>query len=157
MRAVMNYNDEKLLSIDEYEVMAKAYSAHLRDKGFIFIQVDSEENNELIAEVNELFAQIKSSLFFLGNFLGTGRLYTLTDRQIKLFQTIYPDCTQANSYKIRGDKTKCFLNMIALESTLISKLLTLSENSPFFKQIDTMIRERLYVCGEIYKINGLMN
>ncbi len=153
----MEYNDEKLLSIDEYEVMAKAYSQHLRDKGFIFIQVDSEENNELICEVNELFSQIKSSLFYLGNFLGTGRLYSLTDRQIRLFQTIYPDCTQTNSYKIRGDKTKCFLNLMSLESTLISKLLTLSENSPFFKQLDTMIRERLYVTSEIYKIKGLIS
>ena len=153
----MEYNDEKLLSIDEYEVMAKAYSAHLKDKGFIFVQVDGREHDELVAETFELFSKLKSSLLFLGNFLGTGRMYSLTDRQIKLFQTMYPECSTVETYKIRGDKTKCFLNMLSLENALLLKLITLSENSPFFKQLDTMVQERLYVSSEIYKIKGLLS
>ncbi len=152
----MEYNDEKLLSIDEYEIMAKAYSAHLKDKGFIFVQVDGRENEQLICDTYELFCRIKSSLLFLGNFLNTGKLYTLNERQIKTFQIMYPSCEQNISYKIRGDKTKCFLNLQSLESKLLSNLLSLSEQSPFSNQILRIIEQRLYLTSEIYKIEGLI-
>ena len=153
----MEYNDEKLLSVQDYEIMAKAYSNHLKSKGFVFVQVDATENELLISEVFELMSKIKSCLRFLGNFLGTGRLYSLNELQMKTFQIIYPSCDQTLSYKIRGDKTKCFLNLQSLESELISKLLTLSEQSPFSNQLLWLIKERLYLSSEIYKIKGLIN
>ena len=153
----MEYNDEKLLSISEYEIMAKAYSQKLKEKGFFFVQIDGRENNELIAECYKLLLKLKSSLFFLGNFLGTGRMYALNERHIKLFQTLFPECDNVERYKIRGDKTKCFLNMLSLESQLLIKLVDLSQNSPFSSQIDRMLNERLRLSSEIYKIKGLIN
>lgn len=152
----MEYNDEKLLSIGEYEAMAKAYSQKLKEKGFIFVQIDAQENEALISECWELLRKIKSSLFYLGNFLGTGRMYSLNERQIKLFHTMFPDEEQVARYKIRGDKTKCFLNMLSLENQLIIKLLSLSNSSPFSSQIERMIDERLRLSSEIYKIKGLI-
>lgn len=152
----MEYNDEKLLSIGEYEAMAKAYSQKLKEKGFIFVQIDAQENEALISECWELLRKIKSSLFYLGNFLGTGRMYSLNERQIKLFHTMFPDEEQVIRYKIRGDKTKCFLNMLSLENQLIIKLLSLSNSSPFSSQIERMIDERLRLSSEIYKIKGLI-
>ena len=85
----MKYDDEKLLSIEEYEVMAKAYSQALKDKGFIFVQIDGRDNEEIIAETFNLLIKIKSLLFHLGNFLNTGHLYSLNERHIKIFQTMY--------------------------------------------------------------------
>lgn len=152
----MEYNDEQLLSISQYETMAKAYSQKLKEKGFFFVQIDASENNALACEIFELLLKLKSSLFHLANFLGTGRLYSLNERHIKAFQTLYPDCNQINRYKIRGDKTKCFLNMLSLENELIAKLFMLSASSSFASQLERMINERLHLSSEIYKIKGLL-
>lgn len=153
----MEYNDERLLNTQEYELMAKAYASHLKESGFMFVQIDLNEDEALVASTCELFSQIKSSLKFLNNFLGTGKLLSLTERQIRSFEVLYPSVNQSNSYRIRGDKTKCFLNLQALESRLISALLTLSQGSPFSNQILWLIKERLYLTSEIYKIKGLIN
>lgn len=40
----MKYNDEQILSIDEYEAMAKAYSNALKKHGFVFVKVDNEKS-----------------------------------------------------------------------------------------------------------------
>lgn len=152
----MEYNDEKLLSISEYETMAKAYSQKLKENGFVFVEIDARNNDALICECFDLFLKLRSSLFFLGNFLGTGRLYSLNERQIKTFRTLYPDC-EMRRFKIRGDKIKCFLNTLSLEFCLISKLNLLAKQSPLSSQLERMINERLLLSSEIYLIKGVIN
>ncbi len=153
----MEYNDEKLMSMEGYATMAKAYSQSLKDRGFIFIQFDGNENEVLINEVATLFCKIKSSLLYLSGFLDTGRLYELTQRQINAFLSLYPSISDLPTYPISGDKTRCFLNMLSLESLLISKLITLGDQSPFSNQISKLVHQRLYLTSEIYKIKGLIS
>lgn len=152
----MEYNDEKLLSVSEYETMAKAYSKNLRDKGFIFVQVDSEQNEAMLHEIFVNFLQLKSSLFFLGGFLNTGKLYSLNERHFKIFQTLYPEVRTTETFRVRGDKTKCFLNMISLESKLISSLLSLTDQSPYHDQLERMIYERLATTQSIFNVQNVL-
>ena len=145
----MLYNDEKLLTIEEYEVMAKAYNQSLKDRGFIFVQIDGRDNEDLAIEIFEIFSKIKSLLFHLGNFLNTGRMFSLNERHIKTFLTLYPSLT-TSSHKVRGDKTTCFLAFLGLESSLLSKLMLLSEQSPFSSQIDRIINQRLTLMSQLF-------
>ena len=61
-----------------------------------------------------------------------------------------PSLNSSLHFKARGDKTTCFLNMLGLENLLVSKLLTLAEQSPFQSQIERIIKEHV---GEL-KIEG---
>lgn len=152
----MRYEDDRLLSLDEYAVMAKAYSDGLKKQGFMFIQVDARENDELVNEIFEIFTQIASLLKYLNGFLGTDRLLKLTQKQLSAYQVMYPSCELSISYRIRGDKTRCFLHLLSLESKLLGRLLILIERSPFSNHLSSFVKERLYLCGEIYKMTGII-
>ena len=61
----MEYNDEQILNIKDYEIMAKAYASEFKKRGFMVVQVDEEENNELIEKIFEKLVKIKSHLLML--------------------------------------------------------------------------------------------
>ncbi len=152
----MEYNDEKLLSTKEYEVMAQEYSKALKKRGFIFVQIDEMIDKVLVDDIFETLGKIRSCLLFLGGFLGTGKLFQANERHMESLKILL-DCEyDSPSHRIRGDKTKCFLNFLSLESKLISLLLQLAKDCPFTKQIERIINERLTICHEIFKINGLI-
>ena len=77
----MEYNDEQVLSLQDYEKIAKAYAKGVRN--FKIISLDNEETQKLIEPIFELLYSIKASLFVLGGFLGTSKFYSLNERQIK--------------------------------------------------------------------------
>lgn len=147
----MNYNDEMLLNINEYELMAKAYANALKQKGFIIVQVNNEKNQELILQTLELLANIKVCLFRLGGFLNTGKMYSLTERQIKKLSLIFDSSLPINSIRPNIDKTKCFLMFISLESQLIKNLIELKEQSSFESDLTRIINDRLILLSQITK------
>ncbi len=157
----MEYNDEKLLGVDEYAVMAQEYMAALKRRGFVFVQLDDVASDMVVDatltdDIFDCLGKIRSCLLFLGGFLGTGKLFQAGERHIESLKILLDCDAQLPSHRIRGDKTKCFLGLLSLESKLISLLLNLSKDCPFAKQIERIIYERLSICHEIFKINGLI-
>ena len=147
----MNYNDDEILSIEQYENMAKAYASALKQKGFMIVAVDKNQNEELINFTLDIFAKIKLTLFRLGGFLNTGKLYSMTDRQIKKMQIIFDKESQSQPQLPFSDKTQSFLNYISLESELIKNLITLKEQSNFESEINRIITDRLTLLSQVMK------
>lgn len=147
----MEYNDEKLLSLEEYEIMAKEYSKSLKSGGFVFVKVDESACDILVSEIFDLLNKISSSLRVLGNFSELNKLLALTEKQCSTLQVLYPECSQEKPLLVRGNKNLIFLNFLSLESELILKLLSLCEQSPFSSQLNSLARERLYLTKEIFK------
>lgn len=147
----MEYNDEQILSIDEYETMAKAYSNALKKHGFVFIKIDSEKNQELITKAFELISKIKTCLFLMGGFLNTSSFYSLNERQIKKLRIIFDYEEPLVNHHYRHDKTTCFLIFLGLESQLLKVLLQLSEESNFEFELKKIINDRLTMLANIFK------
>ena len=147
----MEYDDEKLLSLEEYEVMAKEYSKSLKKSGFVFIKVDENLCEELVSEIFELYQKIYASLLFLGKFSNLDKLANLTSEQMSTLKILYPECSQTPSIQVRGNKNLIFLNFLSLESDLNLKLLSLCEQSPFSSQLKPLILSRLACTKEIFK------
>ena len=144
----MDYFDEKLLTTEQYEQIAKAYSKAMKQKGYMIIQVDNEKNRELIIQTFEILAKIRSCLFRLGGFLNTSKMFSLNERQIKKMSIIF-DC-ELPSYNITtGDKTKTFLMYLSFESLLIKNLIELKDQSSFENDINRIINDRLILLNQI--------
>lgn len=149
----MDYNDEQILSCSNYEVMAKAYAKAMKDKGFMFVQVDNEKNRALIDDTFDTLSKIKSCLFFLGGFLGTGKMYSLNERQIKKLEVIFDVNIAHNKYSFRADKTSSLLEFIGHESHLIKNLIELSSQSSFENELLKIVNDRLTLVQEIFSKN----
>ena len=143
----MIYEDDKILSLEEYEDLAKKYYQSLKNHDVKF--VDLRENEELIKETMSSFSLVNQCLFRLGGFLNTSKLYFLTNKQIKIFKTLYdvtPDIVNLN-FK---DKTKTFLQYIGLESQLILNLIDLAKKDKNQEVLDRIINDRLVVLKNIF-------
>lgn len=148
----MEYNDEQILNSSAYELMARAYASAMKEKGFMFVQVDNEKNRELIEDTFASLGKIKSCLFFLGGFLGTGRFYSLNERQIKKLEVIFDKEIAHNQYSFKQDKTSAFLEFIGSEAHLIKNLIALSSQSSFEHDILKIINDRLTLFSETFKV-----
>ena len=85
----MEYNDEPILSLQDYELMAREYASALHKRGFIFVQVDDAQTNAMAEEAFQVLAEIKACLFNLGGFLNTSTMYSLNERHIKKLRVIF--------------------------------------------------------------------
>lgn len=146
----MEYNDEPILTINEYENMAKAYSDALKERGFIFVRVDHEMNEQMLQEMFDLFFKINRCLFVLGGFLNTASLYSLTDRQIKKLRMLFDYNEVMPNYQIKPDKTSCFLKYIALEFRLLKCLRNFDGHTNYDAQIDKIISDRLIALANAF-------
>ncbi len=149
----MEYNDEQILNLQDYEKMAKAYADTLKNKGFIFVKVNDEKEAVLLDEILDCMSQIKSCLFIMGGFLNTSQLYSLNERQIKKLSVLFDYDKPLKQFKMKYDKTSCFLKFIGLESQLIRDLLQLCEYSNFESELKKIIDARLATMASIF-ING---
>ena len=107
----MEYNDEPILSLQDYELMAREYASALHKRGFIFVQVDDEQTNAMVEEAFQVLAEIKACLFNLGGFLNTSTMYSLNERHIKKLRVIFDYDKPLATFKLRRDKTYCFLRV----------------------------------------------
>ena len=83
----MEYNDEAMPSIENIEAMAKAYNASLKEKGFVFINLEEEGKNLLISEVFDILFKLRASYRYLKRFLGSDKLLSLTEHNIDYLRT----------------------------------------------------------------------
>ena len=150
----MEYNDEKILSINDYEIIAKAYANELKKRGFMVVQVDAERNQELVEKVLLQMGIIKSHLFMLGGFLNTSQFYSLNDRQIKKMSVLFDISPTPVNLNLPHDKTKCFLSFLSFEFELIKNLLELTDKSNYENQLKQLINARLAVMSQILSIKN---
>ncbi len=148
----MNYNDEQLLNISDYEIMAKAYSSALKSRGFMIVQIDNDEYKSLLREIFEQLYNIRSLLFTLGGFLNTSKFYSLNERQIKKLALMFDFEEKPVPFKTPRDKTKCLLSFLSTECSLIKNLIELADKTNFENQIKDIIRSRLNLLSEILQV-----
>ncbi len=148
----MEYNDDQILSISEYEIMAKEYSNELKKRGFRLVQVDGNETRELIDNIFQDLFKIKSYLFMLGGFLNTGNFYSLNERQLKKLSIIFDWSGEVCQHRVVADKTKVFLAFLSTEAKLIKNLLSLAEKSNFETEIRKIIDARLNLISQILAV-----
>lgn len=145
------YNDEQILSIDDYEKVAKAYADALRKKGLMIVTTN-EVDSLLLEGIFEKLSNIKSYLFMLGGFLNTGAFYSLNERQIKKLSIIFDDYSLPLAKVAIRDKTKCFLSFLSTEMAVIKDLLKIAPQTSFEKEIEKIIEERLSLLSSILSL-----
>ncbi len=147
MRGCMEYNDDQILSLQDYEKIAKAYAKGVRN--FKIISLDNEETSKMILPIFELLYSIKASLFALGGFLGTSKFYSLNERQIKKLSIMLDFDEVLKTSPPPKDKTRCLLKFLADELVLIRNLSNFAEKSNFERQIKEIIDARLALLSQI--------
>lgn len=150
--AFMEYNDEQLMTINDYEMMAKAYASELKKRGFMVVRIDEERNFELIQYIFVDLIKIKSQLFMLGGFLNTSKFYSLNERHLKKLITLFDIATETPSFSLPKDKTKCFLSFLSTECDLLKKLFELTDKSNYESELKKIIDARLTILSEILSI-----
>ena len=146
----MEYNDEPILSLQDYELMAREYDSALHKRGFIFVQVDDEQTNAMVEVAFLVLAEIKACLFNLGGFLNTSTMYSLNERHIKKLRVIFDYDKPLATFKLRRDKTYCFLRYIGLECKLLKCLLALSERTNYERELKKIYEDRLTTLASIF-------
>lgn len=148
----MEYNDEQMLKISDYEIMARAYSDTLKKQGFMIVQIDNEETSALVDETLNDISKIKSSLFMLGGFLNTSQFYSLNERQLKKLCILFDRDSPAVSRTALRDKTKAFLSFLSTEASLIKSLIILAEKSNYEAEIKKIVDARLSLLSKILEV-----
>ncbi len=152
----MNYDDFACLKPDEYEVLAKAYSNSLKEKGFIFVRLDTEGTEVLIDEVFDLMFKLRSSYRLLGRFMGADRFYALNEEQLSLLREKF-NYRQNRGFQIRWNRTKCFLNSVSLENRLLIKMFLLAQKSDEFEFLVGLIFQRMRLSADLYDVGDIMS
>lgn len=151
----MEYNDFACPTPDEYEVLAKAYSNSLKEKGFVFVRLDNESVNVLVDEVFDLLFKLRASYRFLGSFMGADRFYDLNEEQIETMRNMF-SYKQNRGFKMNWNKTKCFLNTVSLENRLLIKLFLLAQKSEEYDKLVGLCFQRLRMAADLYEVGDVM-
>jgi hypothetical protein len=131
----MKYDDFSLPQ--NWENLARAYSENLKNKGFVFVKIDNEQNkkfdfvktcHELLEKVLHLYKQIgKKVKAAQGEQIN--KLLYLTENSIKQLEGFYP-----NVFNLQNSNTHNSFNMfnflpllISLEAKIIRNTLLLLE------------------------------
>lgn len=153
----MEYNDDAIMTPEEYGQLAKAYAESQKSPGFVFVKLDRDREREVLGEVFSLLGTLKSNLFALGGFLGTGALFNLNNKHVERLERLFDAEFSFKQQRFMADKTKCFLNMLSLEARAINKLLELALCSPHVDEIVGMIKERTELVGSLFQVNGIIS
>lgn len=119
--------DDSLLP-DDFEQMAKAYSQHLKDKGFVFIRLEEEEFNLLLGEIFVLLSKMEACLMRLEKHLDSKRLKVQIDNAKKSLQERF-GCKKLHQFRCVEDENVTFLSLVSIENMLIIKLMLLAVKS----------------------------
>lgn len=137
----MVYDDEKIADLSQIENMAKEYNNMLKEKGFVFVNLDEIGKNMLVKEVMETLFKLRASYRSMQNFLSSLSMYELTNNHIEKMRQLF-SIEENTGFFVRCNNTKCFLNSVSLENNLTTKLLFLSQKCGFGEEIFEMIFER---------------
>ena len=147
------YDDEKLL--ENYEMMARAYSKSLKNKGFVFVRLEEEEFSLLVDEIMVIFCKILASLERLKNSMYCDELKDLTKMNISSFkEKFHTSC--CHNFKSVQSPSDCFLTLVALENMLTLKLMILSVKSGELEFCHEIITKRTHVFANSFSTDGFI-
>lgn len=149
----MQYDDEAVSSVEQIEEMAKAYSGALKEKGFVFVGLEEEGKMLLLKEVFDILFKLRASYRYLGNFLSSMKMLSLTEKHIDELRGVF-NFEKNRGHLVATNRTKCFLNSVALENLLSVKLLLLSQKTTEGDKIVSMLIERQSLCFENLEIQN---
>lgn len=152
----MVYEDNLSPTPEEYEKMAKLYSNNLKEKGFVFVNMFDEDYSLLLDEIFDLLFKLRASYRFLNGFLESDQFLDLTEKQIDNLRNMF-GYTKNRGVRLQTNITKCLINTISLEGVLTLKLLELAKKSGHLQQILKIIKDRLNLSFENYRIEGIFN
>ena len=137
----MQYDDEAMPFANQIEEMAKAYILSLKDNGFVFINLEEEGKNLLLDEIFDILFRLRASYRSMGRFMSSNEMLDMTENHITKLRQLF-EAQNNKGFFATTNKTKCFLNSIALENNLNIKLLLLSQKCQFGKDLMEIIIER---------------
>lgn len=150
----MEYDDFACPTPDEYENLAKAYMQSLREKGFVFVSLEREEQKLLIDEVFDLMFKLRASYRLLGPFMGCDRFYKLNEEQIDTLRQMF-DYHANRGFRVGWNKTKCLLNSISLENKLLIKMFMLAQKSEKYENLVALCFQRLRMSADLFEIGEI--
>lgn len=148
-----NYNDEKLP--DNFEVMAKAYSQSLKNKGFVFIKLEEEEYALLLDEIAVLFEKILASLKILNEKADCTIIWEATKQQQADFIDKF-SYNRKHKFKCIESADNCFLSLVSLENMLTLKLMVLSVKSGELEFCNNIIISRTKIYADSFSCEGFV-
>ena len=145
------YNDELLP--DNFEVIAKAYSKSLKDKGFVFVRLEEEEFDLLLQEMYVIIAKMRACLQSLHKLFDSKQLL---DRLTKAQSVLEEKFGKKKPHKFVcvEKENLAFLSLISLASTLVVKLMLLSVKSGEIEICNQISVSLLAVFAESFSCEG---
>lgn len=146
-----NYDDELLP--ENFEQIARAYSKTLKNKGFVFVRLEEEEFNLLLSEVFVLICKMQACLKRLKGQLDSRVL----DEKLKTSRHMLEEkFGQKNPHEFVcvEDENMAFLSLVAIENTLIIKLMLLSVKSGELELCNHIITAISGVFAESFSCEG---
>lgn len=146
-----NYDDELLP--ENFEQIAKAYSKTLKNKGFVFVRLEEEEFNLLLCETFVLISKMQACLKKLDGFVDSHVLAEKLHTSKKMLEEKFG---QKNPHKFAcvEDENMAFLSLVAIENTLIIKLMLLSVKSGELELCNQIITSISSVFAESFSCEG---
>ncbi len=146
-----NYDDELLP--ENFEQIAKAYSKSLKNKGFVFVRLEEEEFNLLLCEIFVLLAKMQACLKKLD---GKVDSRVLAQRLRTSKSMLEEKFGQKNPHKFVcvEDENMAFLSLVAIENTLVLKLMLLSVKSGELELCNQIITAISSVFAESFSCEG---
>lgn len=151
----MVYNDEQVADLSQIEDMAKAYNSAMKEKGFVFVNLDELGKNLLAKEVLEILFKLRASYRAMKGFLSSNIMYDQTCEHIEKIRTLFL-IEDNKGFVITCNTTKCFLNAISLEQQLCTKLLLLAQKCTDGEMLISLLFERNEKLAHILKIENCM-
>lgn len=146
-----NYNDELLPQ--NFEEIARAYSKTLKNKGFVFVRLEEEEFNLLLSEIFVLIAKMQACLKKLRHRLSAEELEEkLKNAKTGLEQRF--GRSSAHAFEYVQDENCAFLTLVAIENTIVIKLMLLSVKSGELELCNQIITSISGVFAECYSTDG---
>lgn len=146
-----NFYDDALLP-ESFEEMAKAYSANLKEKGFVFIKLHEEEKALLLGEILVLIAKMKACLKKLNKKIDGNILFETLGKHEKLLCEKYTK--KPHNFVCVENENKAFLSLVSAENMLIFKLLSFSIKSDENEFCFEMISQLSSVMAESFSLEG---
>lgn len=138
---------------EDFEEIAKAYSKHLKKKGFVFVKLEEEEFSLLVDEVLVLIAKMKACLVRLKKQIESARLMerlaSFEGRLLEKFENKKP-----HSFKCVENENQSFLSLVSIENMLILKLVSLSFKSGEMELCNEIIVGITGIFAESFDIQG---
>lgn len=147
------YNDEMLP--DDFQQIAMAYSKSLKQKGFVFVSLQEEEFNLLVAEIFVVLSKMQACLACMKDFADTHVLQGKLEGAQQLLQDRF-GAKKVHKFKYPLGADKAFLTLVSLENLLLIKLMLLafkSDELELCNQISTSIAS---VFAESFSCEGFL-